>query len=254
MSDTQEPLQGQETPLVTVDQEIEGSEPVEITPESNTSSGLDIFRRHVPMFSFPPNQDIRFEPIMKSPRIVIIRNILTPKECEWLIEKAKPLMEPSTQIKGDKQYVGGGRTSYTAVMEEYKDVMPLSSILRRFAILVGKPVDCIESPKIVRYRKGQHYGAHYDFFGSDDSPFVQDGGDRMFTFLVYLNTMKEEDGGATKFTNLDYEVTPHQGDALFWSNIKPNGDYDYDTLHEGCPVLTDVEKYVVNIWVRPRES
>jgi prolyl 4-hydroxylase len=74
----------------------------------------------------------------------------------------------------------------------------------------------------------------------------------MYTFFVYLNTLQPEDGGTTTFTKIGITSRPQAGDALFWVNIDHNGKYDEKTMHSGDMVLTDVEKWGINVWVRQR--
>tara|TARA_B100001093_G_C26459278_1_gene855718 strand:- start:435 stop:593 length:159 start_codon:yes stop_codon:yes gene_type:complete len=42
-----------------------------------------------------------------------------------------------------------------------------------------------------------------------------------------------------------------KGDAVFWYNIKKNGDLYDQTLHGGNPISSGV-KYGLNIWVRTK--
>lgn len=53
--------------------------------------------------------------------------------------------------------------------------------------------------------------------------------------MVYLNDI--EHGGATVFPELDIGVNPRKGSAVFWYNLKENGDGDTRTIHAACPVL-----------------
>lgn len=46
-----------------------------------------------------------------------------------------------------------------------------------------------------------------------------------------------DQGGATVFPELEIGVKPTKGSAVFWYNLKTNGDGDTRTLHAACPVL-----------------
>ena len=64
------------------------------------------------------------------------------------------------------------------------------------------------------------YKAHYDSWDHDGSEktlrCIKYGGPRMLTALVYLN--KPEEGGATKFTKLNIDVSPTIGKLLVFVN------------------------------------
>ena len=52
--------------------------------------------------------------------------------------------------------------------------------------------------------------------------------------MVYLNEGME--GGATRFTEIDYAVQPKTGMALFWNNLNADGSPNPATMHCGEPV------------------
>ena len=46
-----------------------------------------------------------------------------------------------------------------------------------------------------------------------------------------------EAGGSTVFPTLGVKAEARRGSALFWFNLKRNGQGDYRTVHASCPVL-----------------
>ena len=103
----------------------------------------------------------------------------------------------------------------------------------------------------VRYKKGEYFGSHVDYFDDDEIGLLDDAGQRIATFFVYLNTLEKEDGGETEFTKLGIKSRPKKGDAIFFLNR------DSDTLqmvpeteHQGNAVLTDTVKFGLNVWLR----
>lgn len=50
-----------------------------------------------------------------------------------------------------------------------------------------------------------------------------------------------ERGGATVFNQLDTAVFPTKHDALFWYNLRRDGEGDMRTRHAACPVLLGVK-------------
>jgi len=78
---------------------------------------------------------------------------------------------------------------------------------------------------------------------------LQRGGQRVATFLVYLNDGYE--GGETSFPRLDYRFKGATGDALVFANVEPNGAPDPRTMHAGTPT-TRGEKWLLSQWIRDR--
>ena len=55
------------------------------------------------------------------------------------------------------------------------------------------------------------------------------------TFYMYLNT--PEEGGGTRFPQLNFTVEAKEGHAVMWPGIHANGTDDLRTEHEGQTVL-----------------
>lgn len=45
-------------------------------------------------------------------------------------------------------------------------------------------------------------------------------------------------------------MKPRQGDALLFWNVHPNGTIDKHSLHGGCPVFGDSQKWAMTKWIR----
>ena len=106
-------------------------------------------------------------------------------------------------------------------------------------------LDHIEPMQITRYEQGQKYIPHYDFFNVRGHEGLIEN-DRRATVIVYLNDGYT--GGTTIFPDLDMQIVPRKGMALFFR-------YDYDaknnglTRHGGEPVTTGV-KYITQAFIR----
>lgn len=50
-----------------------------------------------------------------------------------------------------------------------------------------------------------------------------------------------EAGGATVFLEMKISVMPQKGTALFWHNVRRNGDPDMNTQHAACPVVSGIK-------------
>ena len=82
--------------------------------------------------------------------------------------------------------------------------------------------------------------------------FERPSGVRILTFYIYLNDVEE--GGGTKFPELNLTVTPRRGRAALWPSVldeDPNKK-DPRTIHEAMPVIRG-EKYGANAWIHQRD-
>ena len=122
----------------------------------------------------------------------------------------------------------------------YPGVMPL---MQRAAALVGLPYTHLEEVYVTRYRETEFYGQHIDFGDHFDV-------DRLYTVLLYLNTVPEEHGGATVFPSLKAAVQPLVGRAVTWTNKNPDGSGHLETNHAAFPVKNDGEKWAIQFWFR----
>lgn len=107
-----------------------------------------------------------------------------------------------------------------------------------------------ESLQVLHYSVGE-YLPHFDYFDPalpGSQPVLAQGGQRIMTFIVYLNTV--EAGGETLFPALDLKVQPKQGRVVMFDNVS-NGKIDPLSLHASAPVLVG-EKWAMTRWIRER--
>jgi prolyl 4-hydroxylase len=237
---------------------------------------------------------VRMHTVSTRPRVFLIPSLLSLAECDELAAIGK-----STQL--DKSKVGAD----TGKGGEYRDVRTSSQtwiaagspndtptvkrVRDRVFDLMKMPVDLGEALQLVHYNVSQHYFGHHDYshiWESVDSPYVQAGGNRFITVVMYLNDV--EAGGETVFpfansTNrprLDehgkeqiwviennehvyfgnpgcdgrgLQVPPIKGAALVFYNLLEEhtafATPDSYTLHAGCDVLKG-EKFAAQQWIR----
>jgi prolyl 4-hydroxylase len=183
------------------------------------------------------------------PRIVLFGDVLSPAECDALIDLARPRVRRSTVVDPE---TGGStlheaRTSSSTEFERGATPL-LERVERRLAKLVEWPYEHGEGLQVLRYGPGQEYEPHYDWFdpaAAGSAALLERGGQRVATILMYLND--PECGGGTSFPDAHLEIGATRGSALFFSYDRPHAATR--TLHGGMPVVRG-EKWVATKWLR----
>ncbi|KAK0411569.1 hypothetical protein QR680_005721 [Steinernema hermaphroditum] len=142
------------------------------------------------------------------------------------------------------------RISKSAWLKGY-DHPVVDRINKRIDLMTNLNQETAEDLQIANYGIGGHYDPHFDFARKEEkNAFKNLGtGNRIATVLFYMS--KPSKGGATVFTELGTAAFPSMHDALFWYNLKRNGEGDLQTRHAACPVLEGV-KWVSNKWIHER--
>lgn len=206
-----------------------------------------------PLETWPSLRTGRRERIYLStePEIYTLHDILSPLECAWLREIARPhltaskIYDPATgKVRRDPV-----RTSDAM----YFDASNISPLVLRTIDKILRHVEHdsarAEPMAILRYLARQEYRLHYDWLSEASlakDPLRQ-AGQRIATVLVYLNT--PESGGATTFPRLGLQIPAKQGQLLYFSNVDGYGHPDKTTLHAGTPVISGT-KWVSSLWLR----
>ena len=177
----------------------------------------------------------------------IVKDILTPEECTYLIEKATPLFSRSTVV--GVAAPDTSRTSQTAWIPKTDPIA--QKVFAKALEFSGKTLVECEDLQVVKYEPGTYYREHHDSCcdGSQGCvDFEKDGGQRVATLLVYLNS--EFTDGETHFPNLDLKLKADPGSAILF---RPLGSDEAKchpkALHAGLPISSGV-KYVCNAWIR----
>ncbi len=186
---------------------------------------------------------------MHNPRVVVFGNFMTHAECDELMELAGRRLARSETVQTDTgaSEVNAARTSDGMFFERGENPL-CQRIEARIAALVNWPVENGEGIQILRYRPGAEYKPHYDYFdpAQPGTPTIlKRGGQRVGTVVMYLNTPKV--GGGTTFPDVQLEVAPVKGHAVFFSYDRAHPSSR--TLHGGAPVV-EGEKWVATKWMR----
>jgi len=199
---------------------------------------------------------------VKPPWVISIKNFLTSKECQVLIELGTELgYERSATQSGEKNLDGtykrrtvSSRTSSnTWCRSGCMANATTQQVLQKIVNLTGIPDVNNENLQLLRYEKGEYYNGHYDCSNIDRT---RPQGPRILTVFLYLNDGSSglTAGGETSFNLLNLTVHPQQGQALIWPSVL-DGDpntCDSSTLHEALPVTSGI-KYAANAWVHLRD-
>jgi prolyl 4-hydroxylase len=188
---------------------------------------------------------------------VIFRNFLAPKDCYELIALAKAQrLVPSAgfEVETGESKVSDYRTSKQTFFNRGQTPL-ITDIENRIADATGTPIENGEGLQLVHYPPGCYYKSHHDFYppnyaGSQKE--IERGGQRLATFMIYLNTVPKDGGGETSFFDERVMIRPEQGKALLFWNLNTNYEPDYTTFHEGLPPKNGYHKYICNKWIHVR--
>jgi len=181
--------------------------------------------------------------------VIVFGGLLSDEECDALMELARPRLSRSETVDNATggSEINAARTSDGMFFERGETAL-IQRIEQRIADLVRWPVDHGEGMQILRYRPGAEYRPHHDYFDPahpGTATILRRGGQRVGTVVMYLNA--PEGGGATTFPEVQLEVAPVKGNAVFFSYDRAH--VVTRTLHGGAPVVAG-EKWVATKWLR----
>ncbi|MBO9749334.1 2OG-Fe(II) oxygenase [Xanthomonas phaseoli pv. dieffenbachiae] len=218
-------------------------------PQSQAQPGDGLWRSHGSIVL--DGRRVRLIARMRAPRLILLDDVLDPDECAALIELARPRLARSQIINtGDRAasaIASYTRTSQSTFITPQESAL-VAAIERRIAALLEWPVDHLEHIQVVRYGAGADFVPHHDYFDiglSATEALLQRGGNRIGSMLLYLNV--PESGGTTVFSDVEIDVVPQCGSALYFGY--PHPDPSSLTLHAGAPVLAG-EKWLATFFVR----
>ncbi len=186
------------------------------------------------------------------PELVVFANLLTSAECDALMAAARPRLSRSLTVDTHtgNEALHPDRTSQGMFFERFETEL-VQRIETRIARLLHWPVKNGEGLQVLRYRKGAQYLPHHDYFDplqAGTPALLARGGQRVATLIIYL--AEPEAGGATVFPDLDLQVVPKRGRAVFFSYPEPLPSSLL--LHGGAPVVAG-EKWIATKWLRQHE-
>jgi hypothetical protein len=193
--------------------------------------------------------------LSKVPRVAVTERFASPAECSWLIERSRARLASAEVIDtatGAETYVNDRSNSSTSFQLIDMDLV-LEVIRARIAASTGAPLPWFEVTQVLHYAVGQEFRPHFDFLDPDNAALGEQlsRGQRLFTFLIYLNEGFE--GGETRFLDADLSFKGRTGDGIYWANVDDTGRPDRLTRHAGLPPGSG-EKWILSQWIRDRNQ
>lgn len=211
--------------------------------------GPDIDSRRHPSSIWAHDREVQILLALQHPRIVLLGGLLSHEECDEMKALASVRLARSETVENRSggNEVHEARTSHGMFFQRAENEL-CHRVERRIASLVGWPLENGEGLQVLRYSPGAQYKPHYDYFdvaAPGTASILARGGQRVGTIVIYLNTVPG--GGGTVFPELQMEVSPIKGNAVFFAYPQPHPSSG--SLHGGSPVL-EGEKWVATKWLR----
>jgi prolyl 4-hydroxylase len=192
------------------------------------------------------------ETLHESPQIRRFPAAIHPFALDAVIQLAAPLVRRSEIVDARTGEVRADpmRTSSHVTLAPRQHDHVLEAIEQCIARVSGVPALHGEFLQILRYRVGEEFRPHVDYFnetGEAAYRSLADGGQRAQTVLIYLNDGYA--GGTTSFPKLGLDIQGRRGDILHFHNLAADGLGHRDSLHAGTPV-TGGEKWLLSKWIR----
>ena len=183
----------------------------------------------------------------------VIDEFLSVEQCDQLIQLGKDRLAPSTGFnseKGISEMTEWRKSEGTFFQLGETDL--IGAIEKKIKKFTKIPIENGEGLQLLHYRPGGYYKQHHDYFDPRYDGNLREirnrGGQRVATFMIYLNDVEE--GGETFFPMANLKITPKNGRALYWKNVY-RGLPNEATLHSAEPVVAG-EKWVVTKWLREK--
>lgn len=192
-----------------------------------------------------PDQVPAAEPVTDSPAVWRIPGLFTAAECNYLVQAAEPMLQPSVVVdeRTGRQVPHPIRTSDGTSFPWLVLNPAVQALNRRIAAASGTDFRQGEPLQILRYHPGQQYRSHLDAVPGLENT-------RILTVIVYLNDGFE--GGETHFPKTGLSLRGRRGDAIMFRNTLADGRADPMSEHAGLPV-TRGTKFIATRWIWEKE-
>jgi prolyl 4-hydroxylase len=195
------------------------------------------------------------EALSEIPAVQKFAALLSPEECLYLREMARPSLTENVQLLGGNPKDPSYRELQTnRVMIFYPIVHDLTTVLlaRRLMAQAGLPPGNAEMLIVQNTREGEEFKPHTDYLDPAEphqAYSIQQAGQRAKSLFCYLNDGYE--GGETAFPETGFKFKGCAGDAIVLENVNSIGLPEEKSRHAGLPV-TKGEKWLASIWFRDK--
>ena len=203
--------------------------------------------RRVPLHYWlsPADQETLHENVRKVPALAPL------PVCTWLIGRAHGRLQPALvyDAVSHENQIHEMRTNTMALFDYSNFDVVQFLVQARMSLTCGYPMQHFEAPMILHYEVGQQITPHFDFIDAQAADYaeqIREQGQRMVTFLLYLND--DYAGGETTFPELGIVHRGRAGGGLYFINAYPDLRPDRRMLHTGSPPLRG-EKWIVSQFI-----
>lgn len=188
-----------------------------------------------------------------SSEVFFIDRFVSEAKCQDILEELnyvpwQPSLTYRQQADGSRRnQLTQNRVSETAHQKWFGS--RLNSMLRQIEMRLQR-LFALEIANL-EYWQATNYSRHGKFDYHLDAGYwgAHYAGERILTFLLYLNTPLK--GGGTHFRALDIKVESKAGRLLVWENLFPNGNCNHRMIHSATPVLSGKKTTLVT-WQRQK--
>ncbi len=202
---------------------------------------------HIEDWTTPPER----RNLCEAPRVRQCDRFIAPEICDWLVGLARGRVRPAMMVEGygAAPQLTEARTNSDFAFTVFDSDCIIALVRARISAMIKLPVAAMEPPQVFHYAVGQELRPHVDYLQREGRPAGGYQGDRIATFLIYLND--EFEAGETWFPRADLKARPEKGGAVYFANVDPAGRPDPMTLHAGLPP-TRGEKWLFSQWIHDR--
>jgi prolyl 4-hydroxylase len=173
-------------------------------------------------------------------------NIITPDEAKYIINSSSDYFKDSITVGGLDTQIRKSKTAW-----HNKNNPIIKNIIMRVCKMTNVPYENAEHLQVVKYDTNGYYNEHYDTVTNNtelSKNFLQLGGHRIITMVIYLNDDFTE--GATKFITLNQTIKPPKYSGILFYTLDKNFKKCHPkSLHAGLPIKSG-NKYIANVWIR----
>jgi prolyl 4-hydroxylase len=189
-----------------------------------------------------------------SPRVVSFADFIPESWCRLFIRQAASKLKPALVYDaGNKRnFRSQTRTNSIAEFNLVENDFIHFLLQERMSKACGVPMVHMEGTAILNYQPGEEISNHYDFVDPKLPNYQQEiaeNGQRIITFLIYLND--DYEGGETVFPEVGLRNKGKTGEGLYFVNALPDGSADLRALHAGAPPQSG-QKWIVSQFIRNR--